>query len=218
MIREALRPHPMMQELIDKHIQSMSGSRGYMALHARIEPDMQAHPVCRDKKVLNLTDIVRFIEEKWQDPPVAKVFMPINRQYLEKEGDYDALIKNPKQQKLINEGNKPELNWIAVNNLKELNRITREGMWNGQVPVVEVGSNMLKGTVFEAKWSTPGSMLNFYLGLAAKIFVGTEVSSYSMDLLANRFYSSSMDNYKYLPDGLHEWTPPGTIDAPGFTC
>ena len=160
--------------------------------------------------MLNLTDIFDFIEAKWpNDPPVTKIFMPINRQYLEKEGLIDEAKVKP---------NDPKINWVAVENLKALNRARDEGLWGGRVKVIEFGANALQDTVYADRPSTAGAMLNFFIAIKAKIFIGTEVSSFSHDLLATRFFRNYMENYKYLPDGLHDWTPPGTIDPPGFGC
>jgi hypothetical protein len=89
MLQGAMRPHPNFQAIIDRLLAESGLEKGshYMTLHARVEPDMQRHPMCVDKKVLNLTDIFDFIQKKWQDkPPVSLIFMPVNRQILEKEG------------------------------------------------------------------------------------------------------------------------------------
>jgi len=214
MLKGALRPHPNLQTTIDEKVLEMLGSSAssgakssdYMTLHARVEPDMQRHMVCRDKKVLNLTDIFEFIETKWKDPPVSKIFMPINRQYLEKEGLLDGA------------GPREKVNWIAVENLKSLNRARDFGLWNGRVRVYEFGANSLAGTAYEKKPSTPGALLDFFIGIQAKIFIGTEVSSFSHDLLATRFFRGMMENYKYLPEGIFEWTPGNLQDPPGFNC
>ena len=177
---------------------------------------MQRHPACRDKKVLHLAKIVQMLESKFPHPPVSMVFMPINRQYLEKEGVPPETFDN---------STKDNINWIAVENLRELNRITRDGLWNGTVPVVEFGANALKGTVYEHRPSTAGAILNFFLTLQPQcsIFVGTEVSSFSHDVLSSRFYrgyhgKEPYQNYKYLPEGLMDWIGPEMVDSPGFLC
>ena len=171
---------------------------------------MQRQRVCVPQKVLNLTNIFEFMEATFPDPPAARVFMPINRQFLEKEGSEETVRANHNAGK--------ETNWIAVENLKALNRARAEGLWGGRALVFEFGANVLKETKFHDRPSTAGAILNFFVGINAKVFIGTEVSSYSHDLLATRFYRGMMENYKYLPDGLHHWTPPGTEDPPGFHC
>ena len=176
------------------------------------EPDMQKHPVCIDKKVVNLTHIFEFMESKWPEPPASRIFMPINRQALEKEG-HPEVVKQ-----IWRDGKAEKTNWMAVDNLAALNKAADQGLWNGKAKVFEFGANALANTKFSDRPSTTGAMLNFFIGVNAKIFIGTEVSSYSHDLLATRFYRGMMGNHKYLPEGLVDWTPPGTNDSPGFGC
>jgi hypothetical protein len=241
-LQGAMRPHPELQAILDGLLQKSSLLKtgestatvgtisaplqlDYMTLHARVEPDMQKHKMCPELKVINLTDIFAFIEEKWKEPPVSRIFMPINRQYLELEGDIDGTLANSandtmqltakeKKQKL----GKNKINWIAVENLKALNRARDEGLWGGRVKVLEFGARALQGTSYAKKPSTAGAMLNFFIGVPAKIFIGTEVSSFSHDILATRFFRGYHENYKYFPGGLMDWTPPGTNDPPGFQC
>lgn len=244
LLQDALRPNPALQAVVDRskeHLREM-GQRGtsgsstfrYMALHARVEPDMQKHPPCRDKKVLKLQEIVDMMESKWPDPPVDAVFLPINRQYLEKEGILPENFKN-------DTSSSEEINWIAVENLQLLNHLSSRsidndgkavgGLWNGRVPVVEFGSEALRGSVYEHRPSLSGAILNYFLALDADIFIGTEVSSYSIDILGSRFYrglsseaihgrekTSTKYNYKYLPGGLEEWVRDDMIVPPNFGC
>ena len=221
MIQGAVKPHRDVQAIIDSALKKMSqddteqgsgmgdGSAGssvpYMTLHARVEADMQLHYACKEKKVLNLTDILQMMYDVFPTPPVKVVFLPINRQFMEKEG-------------YVNEKDPNATNWMAVHNLKELNRIVKHGLWNGTVKVFEFGANVLQGTKFENRSSVVGSLINFYIGLHAKIFIGSEVSSYALDMLSNRFYRNYTENYKYLPQGLVHWTPPGTARPDGFKC
>jgi hypothetical protein len=131
--------------------------------------------------------------------------MPINRELLERES------KDLRRSQATT-------NWIAVENLKALNRARDEGLWGGRAKVFEFGPKMLKGTRFEHRSMITGAILDFEVGINAKIFIGTEVSSFSHDLLATRFFRGMMENYNFLPDGLHHWTPPGTEDPQGFGC
>jgi len=247
MLQGALKPHPALQAVVDRskeYLLKQGQRRGdltstslttttatattssfrYMTLHARVEPDMQKHPVCRDKKVIELQDIVDMIESKWSEtPPVDVVFLPINRQKLEEEG---TLPENYKNDTETNE----QINWVAVRNLQLLNRLTNHkdandgksigGLWNGSVPVIEFGSEALRGTVYEHRPSISGAILNFFLGLDAHIFIGTEVSSFSHDVLNTRFFRGQRysENYKYLPGGLTEWITDDMTAPPGFLC
>jgi hypothetical protein len=238
MFQGALKPHPDLQIIIDRASKRLGDN--YMTLHARIEPDMQRHGVCKKYKVTNLTDILQFIYHTFPEPPehISTVFMPINRKLLEKEGtthphpDDNSISfeKDPDNNNNNNTNKKKTINWLAVENLQVLNRLVEQGMWDGRVQVLEFGSNAVQGSKYEKHFSTAGAILDFFLAINAKVFIGTEVSSYSHDLLATRFFrthtSSSIStqttnpthNYHYRPDGLHDWTPPGTVDPPGFRC
>jgi hypothetical protein len=242
LLQGAMRPHPELQAIVDGLLQNASllevgestaaagmGSSplqlDYITLHARVEPDMQKHKMCPEKKVVNLTDIFRFMETKWKDPPVSRIFMPINRQYLEWEGGVfgnatygGSSTKRLTGQETIDTVAGKKINWIAVENLNALNRARDEGLWNGRAKVLEFGANALEGTSYAKKPSTAGAMLNFFIGIPAKIFIGTEVSSFSHDILATRFFRGYGNNYRYLPEGLMDWTPAGTKNPPGFQC
>jgi len=214
MLRDALRPHPKLQNIIDGLLSSLNsdgeGAVEYVTLHARIEPDMQRHPQCKSKKVRELKEIFRFMEEKWPEPPATHIFMPINREYLEEEGSEEAVERFKAEGKKVNQ--------IAVENLRELNRAVEEGLWGGRVKVFEFGSKALADTEYRDRPSTTGALINFFISIGGKIFIGTEISSYSLDILATRFYRNTTENYKYLPEGLLDWMPPGTEDPPGFYC
>jgi hypothetical protein len=208
MLQGALKPHPTLQGILESLLEQIKPrvntmapllnsstnintiDWSYMTLHARVEPDMQRHPVCKDKKVLYLRTIIQMIETKFLHPPVSIVFMPINRQYLEKEGILPVNDNPSSSSSSSDNHHNNSINWVAVDNLRELNRIRQDGMWNGTVPVVEFGANALKGTVYEHCPSTAGAILNFFLTLQPQcsIFIGTPVSSFSHDVLASRFY------------------------------
>jgi hypothetical protein len=215
MLRGALRPHPDLQRIVRKLLREIMADAGngtstlsYMTLHARIEPDMQTHPMCAEKKVVNLTQLFEMLERKFPLPPAPRVFLPLNRQYLEIEGMPGATV-----------GKNNRTNHLAVENLIALNRAVTQGLWDGTVQVFEFGSNALRGTRYERNApSTAGALLNFFIAINATVFIGTEVSSWSHDLLATRFYRGNRRNYKYLPDGIHLWTPPEMEHAPGFAC
>ena len=230
-LQGALRPHPEIQSLMDQLLHTaMYGNAtsttnitlDYWTLHPRVEPDMQQHKVCPFHKVTNLTDIIDMLYQQFPIPPAPILFLPINRPTLEA----GAKVKKPKAKK--------KTNWLAVHNLEVLNQIRIHGLWNGTVRVMELGSNALNGTKYEKTPSTIGAMMNFYFALNSKVFVGTPVSSWSVDVMASRFYrgqqlllpknSSSDDsnllyqNYQYVPEGVHLWTTPEMKDAPNFQC
>eukprot|EP00536_Pseudo-nitzschia_multiseries_P003260 jgi/Psemu1/185454/e_gw1.49.61.1 len=273
MLRGALRPHPDLAAVVERckttlrrtaevarqrrglgaTTESSQGSGAppplrYMTLHARVEPD--ATLTCGDKKVRLLREIVAMVEARWpgpEPPPFDAVFLPINRQKLEEEGQ-----KRVPGDTNSNTDPDPTADFhrTAVDNLRFLNRLTGRhddnsdnakdnadanadadahppGMWNGTVPVVEFGSEALEGSVYKHRPSLSGSILNFELAIGADVFVGTEISSFSHDLLAARFYratdtdtdaagggsnANTNVNFKYLPGmGLREWITPGMV-------
>jgi hypothetical protein len=207
MIKGALRPHPDLLAISNRLLGDLGGNGTipYMTLHARVEPDMMKHPLCWVSKITNLTDIFRFLEETFPDPPATRIFIPINRQHMEAEGKINTEEPN-------------STNWMAVHNLNELNRAVKDGLWSGRAKVFEFGSNMLKGTKYESRAATSGAVLNFFIAQNANVFVGTRVSTYSMDLLHARFYNGTIENYQYLPAGLERWTDNTTKHPPGFGC
>ena len=217
----ALRPHPKLRNIIDGLLSSLNDGGGgtakgqpvkYLTLHSRIEPDMQHHHMCKGKKVLRLKEIFDWMEEKWPEPPFTHIFMPINRAHLEEKGGEEHV------EHLRKIGKEDRINEIAVENLRELNRAGSEGLWQGRVKVFDFGTKALADTEFSDRAFTTGALIDFFIAIGGSIFVGTEVSSYSHDIVATRFFRNLTENYKFLPDGLHHWTPPGLVDPPGFDC
>lgn len=92
-------------------------------------------------------------------------------------------------------------------NLNEINRIVEEGMWNGKIRVVEAGSKSVQdaGNSYYKRYSTmAGGIVNLFLAIQSDIFVGTEVSTYSVHAANSRFYRGIPQeaNYFYVPEGL----------------
>ena len=199
MMRGAFRPSPELQSIINH----LHDGGTYLALHARIEPDMQAHRVCRDHKVIRLTDILDSLQRQFPQPTFQKVFIATNRPMLEQ------VVSDPSKN-----------NTVAEENLDELNRIIREGLWNGTVSVFEAGTAYMlrSNTTFEKFSGIAGAVTDYFLALQAQIFVGTEVSSFSTDLIQSRFFKDNRHNYFYRPDGLHLATPPDALQPPRFYC
>lgn len=202
-MKGALRPHPAIRNIMTlfKHEHKMDNM---MVLHARIEPDMQKHPMCKEYKVLNLTDIIDMLYTKYPEPPVSTVLIILNRAILEKEV---ASSTND--------------NDIASNNLQTLNEIISKGLWDGRVKVVEAGSELAKRSKYPmySKYSSiVGSIINFFLSLEADIFVGTIVSSYSTSVISYRFFREKKQNYFYMPNGLDWVTSPKVKEPPRFAC
>lgn len=214
-LKDAFRPHPELQSIIDNFKASLgncstktSSTTPYMVLHARIEPDMQRHPMCKNKKVTNLTDIIEAIYNEYPTPPTTKMIILLNKQLLQDE------VKE------VNSNNT-----MAAYNLKVLDDVLQNGLYRGQTEVIEAGSKLAIESNHEiySKYSTiVGGIINFFLSIDAEIFIGTEVSSYSTSIVNSRYYryndgllNDNVDymnkatatkkrkmNYFYHPEGL----------------
>ena len=96
-------------------------------------------------------------------------------------------------------------------------------MWNGSVAVFEAGASYLRdsgkgGGPAASFYGISGAVLDYFLALEATIFIGTEVSSFSTDLIQSRFYRSEFRNYHYRPDGVHIATSQHEALPPRFVC
>lgn len=198
MLRGAFRPCRQIRDHMDK----LTGGSPYGALHARIEPDMQKHTYCTHLKVRRLSDIIGFVEAHLPNPGFDRLFIATNRPLLEAE----VSKFNPD-------------NVIAADNLRELNRIRDEGMWNGTVAVFEAGSSYMRSSdVYGSYFGIAGAVMDYFLALQASVFIGTEVSSFSTDVIQSRFYRSEFRNYHYRPDGLRLAVAEGETQPPRFAC
>lgn len=205
-LRGALRPKAQIRQLAQQFLDEQTKGEPYFTLHARVEPDMQKHPMCAHLKMTNLTEIITLLQQVFLDDPPAKyLFLPINRPSLEKE------VKRYRT-----------TNHLAVENLQTLNRIVQHGLWNGKVHAFELGSRILKNTPYSSTPSIIGAMLNFEVAMGSSLFVGTAVSSWSVDVVASRFYRNLTQNYHYLPgpdEGeIVRWTRETDHQPPYFQC
>lgn len=209
-LKGALRPHPFLQSVIDKiRDQLGAGDKGYMVLHARVEPDMvvQNERVCKDLRVMNMTQIIDMIYEKFPEPPVNTVLIVFARTIMEEYGN--------------NKKMKNDVHKLNDHNLKIINDMVENGMWGGKVKVVEAGSKMVEtiGSDFYKYYSNlVGSIVNFFLAIQSDILVGTEVSTFSTLAMNSRFYREQRENYFYRPIGLHWMSPPNVTKPHWFSC
>ena len=165
---------------------------------------MFKHDICLDKKVTNLTDIIQSLEEKFPEPPTSKMFLLLNKGILEKEV-----------------ADKEVHNEMAIHNLEVLQNLLENGLWGGKVTVVQAGTELAKRSnhpIYSKYFSLSGSIIDFFLALEADIFVGTEVSSFSVDVEIARFYRGRKENYHYIPRGFELTTPPEAKLPPRFKC
>lgn len=205
----ALRPHPAIQEIVD-HLEDRL-NHDFMAIHTRIEPDMLVHPLCRAIKVNNVTTILDMIYKKYPEPPVKKVFLIFNRPLTE-----ERVLPTYKQLT-------SDLKNLSLYNLEIIDGIVKNGMWNGTVDVVEAGANLVKDVfeqnpVYMKHNSIVGAVVSFFTSLNSKIFIGTEISTYSTLAVTSRFYRENRENYFYYPNGLQWMTDLNATKPPKFKC
>ena len=207
-MRDAFRPHPELQSIIDDFLQPIGKS--YMVLHARIEPDMQKHGACGDRKVTAFKDIIRMLKDQFKEEPpphVNTIIVILNREILEKE----VASASPGKKK----------NTLAVENLEVLNDLVANGLWDGRVNVIEAGSNLAIASgheIYSKYYAISGGIINYFISIKAAFFVGTEVSSYSSAVVKSRFFREALNNYFYVPQGLKLVTPVNATAPPKFSC
>ena len=159
-------------------------------------------------KVWNITDIISSIYSKYPEPPVTTVLIQFSRALIEEEAD-------------TTDNTMDKYHIMNHHNLKEINRLVQEGMWGGQVKVVEAGSAIVEeaGDPFYKYYSNiAGGIVNLFLAVQSNIFVGTEVSTYSSMAVNMRYFRDLKENYFYRPDGLFHVTPPDRKKPFWFAC
>jgi len=215
----ALRPHPVLQGIIDKTAARLGGGggdsnsskKGYMVIHARLEPDMARQQMCNDKKVYFMDNITDMIYRQYPEPPVETVLLVFARALLEK-------MEDRAQEKRARRNHHDKVN---KHNLDLINNLLENGMWGGKVKVIEAGSELVEneGDPFYKRFSNiAGGIVNFFLAVQSKILIGTEVSTFSTLSMNTRFFRDERENYFYRPDGLHWVTPPNSHKPHRFMC
>jgi hypothetical protein len=120
---------------------------------------------------------------------------------------------------LAREKDPDKQNTVGLENLAVLNRARKKGLWaDGRVKVFEGGWPSLKKTRFKKFPSISGSIVDYFLALDSDVFIGTQVSSFSTDIIATRFLRGNLHNHWYLPKGLEEATNENTTAPPRFRC
>ena len=180
----------------------------------------------QDKKVINMTDIVSMIYEKYPEPPAhaSSVLIVFNRELMEAvHGTSSQSINRNKEAKKAFAD--PFIRNLTVHNLNIINGMVQNGLWGGSVTVREAGSSMVKNKVQNDKEgeeepsssssssspskprhpyyshysNTVGAIVNFFLAIQADIFIGTEVSTYSTLVVNSRVYRDVKESYFYRP-------------------
>ena len=180
---EALRPHKDLRAIVEQQLQLLK--RPFMALHTRIEPDMQVHTPCENKKVRSLAIILDMLYTKFPTPPkgVQTVLFPVHRPSLQAvEGTNNTL---------------------GLENLESFRKLQSRGLWNGTVPIVQAGTDALQESRFFYQLCPAlcGALINLELAYQSAVVVGTPVSSWAVDLVIDRHLRNEKSkDYYFLPE------------------
>ncbi len=157
-----------------------------------------------------MTQIIDGLYEKFPDPPVNTILLQFSRALMEKEASRTDENRHADKYYIQND-----------HNLQEINRIVKDGMWDGKVKVVEAGSRAVEeaGNPYYKKYSTiAGGIVNLYLAIESDIMVGAEISTYSVQAVNSRYYREKKENYFYRPSVLYWVTPPERQKPIRFVC
>ena len=157
-----------------------------------------------------MTQIIDGLYEKFPDPPVSTILIQFSRAFMEKEASRTDENRHKDYFYLLND-----------HNLKEINRIVKDGMLDGKVTVAEAESRAVEesGDPFYKKHSNiAGGIVNLYLAIESDIMVGAEISTYSVQAVNTRYYQEKKENYFYRQSGLYLVTPPERQKPFRFVC
>lgn len=188
-LQGALRPAPAVEEAI--HRVTQDGN--YMAIHLRFEQDFLCYPWKKGDHnlTLALTRIENSVQAMYNKngtvsttPPIDRVFVAINRPYLE---DGSKMPQNPRPSAEACEAERQD-------NLAALNRLVRDGMWGGRVPVFE---RPPLDAQFRDRPVVFGSLIDSEICLRAKIFAGRFSSTFTQNTIRRRSSMGLNESYNY---------------------
>jgi len=186
-LAEALRPAPPLAKAVQDIVNSVAEPETWndrnntknsdlLVIHPRCEPEMLVHR-CSKRMARNLTLIFGMIENSTyfsdttrRQPKYGRAFLCISRSNMKLTETY-ASVK-----------------YLADQNLQALNHAAQFGLWNGSVPVREGGERLAASLqdVPSDMIETVAQIINFFVAVQAKAFVGTFGSSYSTDVWTTR--------------------------------
>lgn len=199
---------------------------GMLAIHPRTELDMLKHR-CSKSMTQNLTKIFEMVQDSsfFSEPSgkskYDKVYLCISRRGTEDE-------TGPTKLKALMDQNR-----------QSFHQAIKDGLWNGTVRVREGGEPMATSSL-GIPWDrveTVAQILDYFVAVRAKAFIGTFGSSFSIDVWTTRYVLAqtegkgdvSMDvlNYFHGPNGVgligngglppHHTRCPRTITSPNQT-
>lgn len=149
----------------------------------------------------NLTEILNRIEAHLgPNPPVDRCFVAVNRLLLE-----DGSKISPKAFPSVK-----ECDVERQENLATLNRVLRDGLWGGQVPVMERPQLVIAGKPLSYRPSVWGALVDSEICRQAKIFVGRLGSTFALNIVRRRSAMGKEENFDYEAG----WTKVGGVANP----
>jgi hypothetical protein len=208
------------------NVEESRGDKDYAAVHARIEPEMMAHP-CGRNMVRNLTVILDHVarlllknesslSSTTSTTTITSVVVAVSREGLVDPRFPQFLELSRANLHTLNE----YTGGMEVDDEDEIRTdrqpLIKRKFLHGQFPVVECGSEMMaryyrsltsgsnKDRIGEhdAYGTLLEQVINFDLAVQAKLFVGVEMSSYSNAIWTTRFLLNKGANYKYTTSGI----------------
>lgn len=209
----ALEPHPYIMEIIRDALKILRKGEGFMTIHMRVEPDMlRQQRICIEKRVTSIRNITKLIYNKYPEPPVDYILLPVAFDIMER---MERNIMNKPNESLS------EMELLNRQNIADLNKLLADGMYHGKVKVLLAGSKLIEDMAnpYYSKYKVfTGSVLNYFISIESKIFVGTETSSWSSSISNARLFRGHLENYFFNPNGLYHVTPFKDTNPHRFVC
>jgi len=179
-VYQALRPSKIFQRIVERVTSGGTGTTNgrILVVHPRVEIDMLRHK-CSKLMVKNLTHLVHMMESS--DLLIhADSHLPV----------YDTIFLAINRREMIHANQSAlSVRVLAEENLRRLNMIVSQGLWNASVPILESGERSVLGILPNNYGADlAGSLVNFFIAVNADTFLGTYGSSYSTDVWTARYF------------------------------
>jgi hypothetical protein len=190
-ITRAMKPSAAVERLIRQTLGG-DGQPPHIALHARFEPEMLVHVMCKPLKVYNLTDVFDMIRgmDHRNTTANSSLYIAIGMKEME-------------------EGNKYK--WYQAEHRRNMAALYDALSYGLDLPsgnnlTVSVGGHKaIRNDEFDlCAHEILSSVVSFEIAVRAKMFIGTYISSWSQTVWKARHYLGRGENYVYTPKGLEK--------------
>lgn len=216
-ILRSLKPARKWRELASSCLASHNASK-YVALHPRVEIDMLTHP-CGNGMEKNLTKILEQVhdlveENKKSVPGVNAVFVAVA----------SGLLHSEKMKGRLREHS--EHNADTFEDYTNMGHLSPDPKLLGehQLRIFNCGERWLqhyyeKNPMVPNHGSLLQAVIDFDLAVNSSMFVGTNQSSFSIDVLTSRYhFGKGNTNYRYTRYGRVENVSNGGLPKPHTNC